>query len=138
MISNQILQNTIDGLKTITRTDLCVIDVEGKILAATFQDADKFIAPAQSFVSSPADSQVVGGCQFFKVFDDNQLEYVLLVKGGNEDIYMIGKIATFQIQVLFREFRTWQGRIVWKEQNQEASFRSVLELMQLLDEILGS
>ena len=47
-------------------------------------------------------------------------------------------IATFQIQVLFREFRTWQGRIVWKEQNQEASFRSVLELMQLLDEILGS
>ena len=34
MISNQILQNTIDGLKAITRTDLCVIDVEGKILAA--------------------------------------------------------------------------------------------------------
>ena len=27
MISNQILQNTIDGLKAITRTDLCVIDV---------------------------------------------------------------------------------------------------------------
>ena len=47
-------------------------------------------------------------------------------------------IATFQIQVLFREFRTWQGRVVWKEQNQEASFRSVLELMQLLDEILGT
>ena len=36
MISNQILQNTIDGLKNITRTDLCVTDVEGKILAATF------------------------------------------------------------------------------------------------------
>ena len=32
MISNQILQNTIDGLKAITRTDLCVIDVEGKII----------------------------------------------------------------------------------------------------------
>ena len=47
-------------------------------------------------------------------------------------------IATFQIQVLFREFYTWQGRLVWKEQNQEASFRSVLELMQLLDEILGT
>ena len=40
MISNQILQNTIDGLKNITRTDLCVIDVEGKILAATFPDAN--------------------------------------------------------------------------------------------------
>ena len=29
MISNQILQNTLDGLKNITRTDFCVIDVEG-------------------------------------------------------------------------------------------------------------
>ena len=40
MISNQILQNTIDGLKGITRIDLCIIDVEGKILAATFPDAE--------------------------------------------------------------------------------------------------
>ena len=30
MISNQILQNTIDGLKNITRIDLCIIDTEGK------------------------------------------------------------------------------------------------------------
>ena len=67
MISNQILQNTIDGLKAITRTDLCVIDVEGKILVATFPDAEQFIAPAQTFVESPADSQVVNGCQFFKI-----------------------------------------------------------------------
>ena len=47
-------------------------------------------------------------------------------------------IATFQIQVLFREHCTWQGRLVWKDTNQEASFRSVLELMQLLDDILGT
>ena len=50
MISNQILQNTIDGLKAITRTDLCVIDVEGKILVATFPDAEQFVTPAQTFV----------------------------------------------------------------------------------------
>lgn len=66
MISNQILQNTIDGLKGITRTDLCVIDVEGKILAATFPNAEAFIEPAQAFVASPADSQVINGCQFSK------------------------------------------------------------------------
>lgn len=50
MISNQILQNTIDGLKGITRIDLCIIDVEGKVLAATFPEAEKYIEPAQSFV----------------------------------------------------------------------------------------
>ena len=35
MISNQILQNTIDGLKGITRIDLCVLDMEGQVLAST-------------------------------------------------------------------------------------------------------
>ena len=105
MISNQILQNTIDGLKGITRTDLCVIDVEGKILAATFPDAESFIGSAQSFVQSPADSQVVNGCQFFKVFDDHQLEYILLAYGDSEDVYMIGKIASFQIQNLLVAYK---------------------------------
>ena len=28
MISNQILQNTIDGLKSITRVEFCVMDVD--------------------------------------------------------------------------------------------------------------
>ena len=105
MISNQILQNTIDGLKGITRTDLCVIDVEGKVLAATFADAEQFVGAAQSFVGSPADSQVVNNCQFFKVFDDHQLEYILLAYGDNEDVYMIGKIASFQIQNLLVAYK---------------------------------
>ncbi len=105
MISNQILQNTIDGLKGITRTDLCVIDVEGKILAATFPDAEKFSKSAQEFVNSPADSQVVSGCQFFKVFDDHQLEYILLAYGDSDDVYMIGKIASFQIQNLLVAYK---------------------------------
>ena len=59
MISNQILQNTIDGLKGITRIDLCIIDVEGKILAATFPDAERYVEHAQAFVESPADSKEV-------------------------------------------------------------------------------
>ena len=105
MISNQILQSTIDGLKGITRTDLCVIDVEGKILAATFPDADDYSESAQTFVQSPADSQVVNGCQFFKVFDDHQLEYILLARGDSEDVYMIGKIASFQIQNLLVAYK---------------------------------
>ena len=105
MISNQILQNTIDGLKAITRTDLCVIDVEGKILAATFPDAEQFITPAQAFVGSPADSQVVNGCQFFKVFDEHQLEYILLARGASDDVYMVGKLTAFQIQNLLVAYK---------------------------------
>ena len=35
MISNQILQTTIDGLKNIARIDLSILDTEGKVLATT-------------------------------------------------------------------------------------------------------
>ena len=86
MISNQILQNTIDGLKAITRVDLCIIDAEGKVLAATFPEAEQYVEPAQAFVESPADSQVVSGCQFFKVFDEHQIEYILVASGDSDDV----------------------------------------------------
>lgn len=46
-------------------------------------------------------------------------------------------MAVFRIQVLFREHHTWQGRLVWEDEKREAVFRSVLELIQLMDEILG-
>ena len=105
MISNQILQNAIDGLKGITRIDLCVCDTEGKVLATTFPDAEEYENSILAFVDSPADSQVINGCQFFKVFDDHQLEYVLLAYGDSEDVYMIGKIASFQIQNLLVAYK---------------------------------
>ncbi len=105
MISNQILQNTIDGLKGITRIDLCIIDTEGKVLAATFQEAERYVQAAENFADSPADSQVMMGCQFFKVFDERQLEYILLANGDNDDVYMIGKIAVFQIQNLLVAYK---------------------------------
>ena len=77
MISNQILQSTIEGLKTITRIDICVLDTEGKVLASTIANAEVYENAVLAFVDSPADSQVLQGFQFFKVFDEHQLEYVL-------------------------------------------------------------
>ncbi len=105
MISNQILQNTLEGLKGITRTDLCVLDLEGKLLASTFHDAVSYEKAVVAFVDSPADSQVVQGYQFFKVFDEHQLEYILVANGGSEDASMIGKIAVFQIQNLLVAYK---------------------------------
>ena len=105
MISNQILQNTIDGLKGITRIDLCVLDTDGKSLASTFAEQGRYEDAVVSFVASPADSQVVQGYQFFKIFDEHQLEYILLANGGTEDVYMVGKMAAFQIQNLLVAYK---------------------------------
>lgn len=105
MISNQILQDTIEGIKSITRIDLCVMDTEGKILASTLRDAGEYEKAVLAFVDSPAESQVLQGYQFFKVFDENQLEYIILAKGETDDVYMIGKIAAFQIQNLLVAYK---------------------------------
>ena len=35
MISNQILQNTIDGIKRISRIEFSVLDTDGKTLVST-------------------------------------------------------------------------------------------------------
>lgn len=105
MISNQILQTNIEGLKGITRVDLCICDTEGKVLASTFTGAEEYESAILAFVDSPADSQVIQGYQFFKVFDDHQLEYILLAKGGSDDVYMVGKMAAFQVQNLLVAYK---------------------------------
>ena len=123
MISNQILQNTIEGLKTITRVDICVMDTEGKTLATTVGNAEEYEPAVLAFVDSPADSQVVAGFQFFKVFDEHQLEYVILAKGETDDVYMIGKLAAFQIQNLL---------VAYKERYDKDNFIKNLLLDNLL------
>ena len=105
MISNQVLQTTIDGLKSITRIDICVMDIEGKALATTINNVEEYEEAVMAFVDSPADSQVLQGYQFFKVFDDHQLEYVILAKGDTDDVYMVGKLAAFQIQNLLVAYK---------------------------------
>ncbi len=105
MISNQVLQTTLEGIKTISRIDLSVIDLEGNVLAATFPETEELGTSIAAFADSPAESQTVQGNQFFKVFDENQLEYVLLAKGSSDDAYMVGKMAAFQIQNLLVAYK---------------------------------
>ncbi len=105
MISNQILQNTIDGIKGITKVELCVMDTEGKVLATNFNHAEAFSNAAQSFVESQAESQVICGCHFFKVFDEHQLEYVLLANGESDDVFMIGRVVCFEMQNLIVAYK---------------------------------
>ena len=78
MISNQVLQNTIEGLKEISHLEFGIMDADGREVAVTapvFADASGAIP---DFALSPADSQSAGPFQFFKVFDEQQLEYVIV------------------------------------------------------------
>ena len=47
-----------------------------------------------------------------------------------------GKRMTFSVQILFRQHASWQGCITWEEEQKMHSFRSVLELVLLMDSAL--
>lgn len=104
MISSQILQNTIEGLKNIARVEFCVMDTDGKEVAAT-TDMGNCSKQAVEFALSPADSQEIQGYQYFKIFDEQQLEYVLVAGGSGEDVYTVGKMVAFQIQNLLVAYK---------------------------------
>ena len=105
MISNRILQTTVDGLKAISRVDLCIVDADKNVAAKTFDNVSECLADAISFIDSPAESQAVNGFQFFKVEDDGNLEYIIMARGTSDDVYMVGKLAAFQIQNLLVAYK---------------------------------
>lgn len=100
MISNQVIQTSIDELKSITKVELCVVDVEGATVATTFDNANISLELILNFIKSPADSQIVGDFHMLKIFEDGEVMYVLISKGNGADAYMIGKVAVSQIQNL--------------------------------------
>ena len=58
--------------------------------------------------------------------------------GASNDECQTGKAATFLIRILFRQNASWQGSILWLEGKREESFRSVLELIFLMNDALNA
>jgi len=51
---------------------------------------------------------------------------------------MRGTKNTFEITVRFRQNATWQGNILWVEEQLKQDFRCVLEMLKLIDEAITS
>ncbi len=47
-----------------------------------------------------------------------------------------GDIGTFVIRVQHRQHSSWQGRVTWLEEDKSVYFRSVLELIKIIDGVL--
>lgn len=100
MISNQIIQTSLDELRAITKVDLCVYDLSGMVIASTMDRCDITGELITTFAHSPADSQVIGAHHLLKISDEGELLYVLVARGLGDDAYMVGKIAVCQIHNL--------------------------------------
>lgn len=105
MISNQIMQNTIDGLKEICNMDLCVCDTEGHVIVTTSEHGEKVLTEVRSFAISEADSQQMQGKRFYKIFDEEHLEYILVISGAGEEQLLLGRMAAFQLSNLLVAYK---------------------------------
>ena len=106
MLSNSILKDTMDGLYNISKVAMYVYDVEGNVLTAngsgTSQAQPSVI---RDFVQSKAESMSSMDWQYFKVFDEGTVEYVLALYGQDEGNYRLGKIVVLQLQGLLVAYR---------------------------------
>ena len=126
MISSQVIKTSIDELKTITKVDLCVLDLDGNTMASTFDLDDLSQDILTGFADSLVDSQVIGQHHLLKILDNDEPIYILDAKGAGEEAYMIGKIAVSQLQNLI---------IAYKEKYDRNNFfqNLILDNMLLVD-----
>ncbi len=123
MISNQILQNTLDGIKAISEVDLIVTDADGNEVSSTCDEYENYRQAIIDFSKTGASSQEFSGYCLFSIDDEQQSEYLLAVIGGGEDAFMVGKLAAFQLSSMV---------IAYKEKFDKDSFIKNLILDNLL------
>lgn len=58
------------------------------------------------------------------------------VASGQPSPIRHGERATFAVRIMFRRNASWQGSVTWLEGDQQENFRSVLELLLLIDSAL--
>jgi len=78
--------------------------------------------------------------RFFVSASPKPLRREKRVKTVNDDELLRhkGSLGNFIIKVQHRENSTWQGRITWVDENKTVSFRSVWEMMKLMENALDT
>ena len=121
----------------------CVDSYEGKVLrgrlynaalheAAPFANLMQFLLQVESLLEQ---------LQFPQSFDTSRTfsrPAAKPVETGGLPGSRDGACATVRIRILFRQNASWQGTVSWLEGGQEEGFRSVLELVKLMDSALPS
>ncbi len=100
MISSQIIKNCLEELRVISRTEFCVQDSAGNVIAAT----ENMIIPEREIVSdlasSAVDSQIIGDSYLLKVMEEDELLFILTAHGTGDHTFMIAKVAVSELRNL--------------------------------------
>lgn len=123
MLSNQIIQKSIDELSKITKIDISVYETSGKMIVTTSPETGIEKSIVASFSNSMADTREINGINLFRVQDEGKDIYILSTSGEKQQAYMTGRIAVSQLEALM---------IAYKEKYDRNNFFQNLILDNLL------
>lgn len=105
MLSNQIIQKSIDELKAITKVELEVYDLEGTKIAGTSSETEVEPNIIRIFADSAAGTQELENKRFMKIQDEGMDIYILVAFGEQQYSYPVAKIAVNQLQALLVAYK---------------------------------
>lgn len=105
MISNQLLQKTLDEIKTITDKDMAVFDSDGHVSAKTVRNLPIDQRSITDFSESSREYREIPDFQLFKVRDESKTEYILAVKGSSSSTELVGRMVRYQLEKMLAEYK---------------------------------
>ena len=120
---------------------VCVDSYENKVLSGriynvrhdssiVFKSTVDMLLKLETFLD---EAKLIQSYAAKRVFTPNTTSTPMISTGSVEE----GKLATFSLKLMFRQNVSWQGSVLWCEGNSEETFRSVLELLLLMDNALS-
>ena len=123
MLSGQVIQETLDGIRSITHASVMVYDMRGRLLnqAGSMPEADEGLIAA--FCASDAIEQASGAYLLYKVFDEREPEYIIISFAPETNAHMTLRLVAFQLESL---------NVAYKERYDRENFIKNLLLDNLL------
>ena len=124
-----LIQHCLDDWSRISGLDFCLLTEDDQVFASTGRRALPSAARLREFRESDALSLGNSSCLFFKVLDQRELLYLLLVYGKAENALTIGELCVCQIRAL---------AAACSEKNDKTQFLKDLLLGQYRDSEIAS
>ena len=108
----QAMQRTIRDAMSITGKNLVLYDSEGKRVTGAVMEQDIDPDKIRDFYNSAADKLEVSGEHLFKIYDDGEPYYVLMIQGFDaNNIYILGSLVSAQLQNIIKIYREKESKL---------------------------
>lgn len=124
---------------------VCIDSYENRVLCGRicnpYLEADISFRSTMEFLKEM--EKLMQDLQFPQAYFENRefrpvRELMSQITGPAASVIKKGQIATFSLRIRYRQNSSWQGSLNWMEGKREESFRSVLEMLLLIDSALDN